>query len=981
MDTYEPTEQRWDPDMVGNHRAVIEVDTDARAVRVHVPWRRRDAGGAGKGVVLIAQGTEMPVRNVTQAAMSREAGTFVFEPEQGLGTYFLYTMPYTGDAQAHYPKLAYAPYAESADPAWKAEHGLDNADESHLMALPAARFVRMESVDDHNAFTRMEIPASDEELAGLLRRRLEEPFMLFTAERTAPIRMRHDIPAYWAVDDAGPFVGQARPGEFYVFQVGVFAAQADLQKLTVTFSDLRFGESVIPSRRLRCLNLGGTGWDGQPFSKRVDVVRGDVQALWCGVDVPPDALGATYEGEVAVGADGQQARTIAVTITVAGGPIANAGDDEPWRLSRLRWLDSTKGSEDELVRPFTAIERSGLSLRILGREIALAPRGLPSQLTSYFTPEMTGVGDVARPLLAGPLRFLVTSDNGEAAECSTDNALSVEGNEARAAWQARSKVGTFDVSVSGELEFDGNMEFSLRLSARQATSVRDISLHIPFADGAARYMTGLGRKGGPRPESFTWQWDVAKNQDAFWIGDVNVGLQVTLKDESYSRPLNTNFYHLKPLVLPESWHNAGRGSITMGPAEGGTFPVVCSSGPRTLAEGETVTFKFRLMLTPFKPLDTMGHFRTRFYHAPLEPHEIVANGANTVNIHHANDLNPYINYPFFRTDALRRYVADAHALGCRVKLYYTVRELTTRAAELFALMSLGDEVIVDGPGGGHAWLMEHLAENYIAAWHAPNVRDTSVIDGVLSRWHNHYVEGLDWLARTVGIDGVYIDDLGFGREIMKRVRRVLARHRAEPIIDLHSANQFNEKDGFAGSMNLYMEHLPYIDRLWFGEYFDYNESPEYWLVDVAGIPFGVMSEMLQDGGNPWRGMVFGMTGRLPRVKLNRAIWAFWDEFALPDSDMIGWWSPACPVRACDDRIRCTAYVSDKRVIVAVASWHAADVAVTLDIDWAALRIGPDRARLHAPPIPGFQEERSFAPGQAVPIEAGRGWLIVVEESE
>ena len=43
------------------------------------------------------------------------------------------------------------------------------------------------------------------------------------------------------------------------------------------------------------------------------------------------------------------------------------------------------------------------------------------------------------------------------------------------------------------------------------------------------------------------------------MGDVNAGLQFTLKDEHYVRPLNTNFYLSKPLVAPRSWSNNGRG--------------------------------------------------------------------------------------------------------------------------------------------------------------------------------------------------------------------------------------------------------------------------------------------------------------------------------------------------------------------------------------------------------------------------------------
>lgn len=71
----------------------------------------------------------------------------------------------------------------------------------------------------------------------------------------------------------------------------------------------------------------------------------------------------------------------------------------------------------------------------------------------------------------------------------------------------------------------------------------------------------------------------------------------------------------------------------------------------------------------------------------------------------------------------------------------------------------------------------------------------------------------------------YIDDVAFDRTVMKRVRKILERNRPEPLIDLHSANQFNPRDGYANSANLYLEHFPYLYRLWFGEYFDYNAPP------------------------------------------------------------------------------------------------------------------------------------------------------------
>jgi hypothetical protein len=489
---------------------------------------------------------------------------------------------------------------------------------------------------------------------------------------------------------------------------------------------------------------------------------------------------------------------------------------------------------------------------------------------------------------------------------------------------------------------------------------------------------GLGWKGGTRPDRLEWTWDVAKkNQDAVWVGDVGGGVQLTLKDDRYERPLNTNFYLQKPLVLPASWGNGGEGTCRLG-TEGGAYLVRCGSGRRRMERGETQRYDFRLALTPFKPIDTDAQWRTRFYHRYAPLGEIQAAGANVVNVHHATPINPWINYPFLRPTEMKAYVDEAHERGMRVKIYYTVREISNRAPELWPLRSLGHEVLSAGPGGGWAWLQEHVGSDYIPGWFVPELQDAAVVTSGISRWHNFYVEGLDWLARNVGIDGLYLDDVAFDRTTMKRVRKVLERRRPGALVDLHSANQFNPRDGFASSANLYLEHLPFIDRLWFGEYFDYDAPPDYWLVEISGVPFGLLGEMLEKGGNPWRGMLFGATSRLPWAGDPRPLWKAWDAFGLEGSRMEGWWVPDPPVRTNRTGVLATTYVKPGRALVAIASWEKEAVEVSLAIDGKALDLDLSRARLTAPAIEGFQPAASFAPADRIRVEPGRGWLLVLD---
>ena len=33
----------------------------------------------------------------------------------------------------------------------------------------------------------------------------------------------------------------------------------------------------------------------------------------------------------------------------------------------------------------------------------------------------------------------------------------------------------------------------------------------------------------------------------------------------------------------------------------------------------------------------------------------------------------------------------------------------------------------------------------------------------ISRWNNYYVQGMDWLMKNTGIDGLYLDGIGYDR--------------------------------------------------------------------------------------------------------------------------------------------------------------------------------------------------------------------------
>ena len=401
-----------------------------------------------------------------------------------------------------------------------------------------------------------------------------------------------------------------------------------------------------------------------------------------------------------------------------------------------------------------------------------------------------------------------------------------------------------------------------------------------------------------------------------------------------------------------------------------------------MKKGDTLYYNFNLLVTPFHTINTDFQWQTRFYHKYDNIDTIKAAGATVINIHHATPINPWINYPFIEFKKMKAYIDEAHSKGLKVKIYNTVREVSNRAYETFPLRSLGHEIYSAGNGGGFSWLQEHLNKDYIAAWFVPEIKDAAIINSGMSRWHNYYVEGMNWLVQHVGIDGIYLDDVAFDRVTMKRIKRALTQDNHPGIIDLHSANQYNKNDGFNNSANLYMEHFPYLSRLWFGEYFDYNKNPaDFFLTEVSGIPFGLMGEMLQDGGNAWRGMVFGMTNRMPWSENAdpRPIWKVWDEFGMQGTKMIGYWSDNCPVRTNNENVLATVYKKDKAALVSIASWADTTASVLLNIDWSKLGIDSSKASVVAPAIRNFQSPAIVKPGDYIPVEKGKGLLLIVKE--
>lgn len=833
---------------------------------------------------------------------------------------------------------------------------------------------------------------------------LNMPFYAFQELRQNPLKWFDSIP-----DSKLRTIGkpennrlEAHPGEIFVFQIGIWALKDDVSDVHIEFSDLkgRDGNSVSSSR-MTCYNTGGIDYKGNPFTKRVDIKGGRVQSMWIGIDL--DSIpGGSYKGSLSVISAGHK-QNIPLILRVSGDPVLHQGYDEGSRLSRLNWLNSTAGEDENVTKGFLPVSLTGNTISILGRSVEISENGLPASILSFFGPSNQSLIEKGTPVLDGPFRFVIEKKDGSIEKLESEKIDFIQKTPSKVIWTVRSSTPGFELELRGQMEFDGFIDYSLKLTGKGKTEVKDIRLEIPIEKKMADYMMGLGREGGVRPDEWKWRWDLSKNQDMVWIGAVNGGLRLKLKAENYVRPLINVYYKFGPLRLPPSWGNNGKGGVDI-KEKNGTILLNAYSGERSISPGEVLDYNFELLVTPFRVIDRHIKFSDRYYHgggtnASVKIDSAKKYGSNIINIHHAEDIYPFINYPYLdaNINELNELVNRVHNENMRLKLYYTTREFTKNLPEFWAFNSLNGEIVYPGPGnssttainpdGPREWYIKNLRENYIPAWYNEikegkfkGDTDLSVVSTPDSRLNNFYVAGLEWMVRNIGIDGVYIDDSALERYTLMRARKIIDRYRPEGRMDLHSWNHFNEWAGFASCLNLYMDLLPYFDLVWIGEGRDYNRAPDHWLIEVSGIPFGLPGQMLEGGGNPWRGMVYGITNRPGWIGNPPTwLWKFWDNYRFENKIMIGYWDTECPVKTSNQLIKASVYKDDNEAIIAVANWSDKKQTTALNVLWTKLGIKPEAVDIIIPEIRGFQSEQNHVELSNMVIPGKEGFLVVLRK--
>ncbi len=979
---YSVPERPWE-EWLGNHRAIIDVPYKSEVAYVNFFWRRNDKDIEKRRFIIINAQTRDTVKNIYRLDVNNENCELFFGPVEP-GTYYFYYLPFQVQEGWGGYWRDYLPRIPESSIEWIDENNLTDKGEVNYVK---AECKEIQSRQLRDSFYPMKIIATRKEKDWLINANANSKFILFPEDRKYPIKMLDNIPQKWILNPVkDKFSGFAERNEYYTFQIGLWAIE-NIEDVTLEFTSLKGKSYTIPESALTCFNTGGIDPSGNPFDIKLDVGKEKMQPLWIGVDIPRDLPSGNYQGKVIVRTKNAGQKVVDIELEVSNDILENRGDGDMWRHSRLRWLNSRAGIDDKNIAPFEPVRMSENKIILTHKEILLNNYELPA-----------GIKVFNEEILSAPIEFNIISENKKIL-FSVDKTKIKKKTSGILIKKSKQKSHSMKLTIRCEIESDGWMKYTFDIEALDDIRVDDIQLEIPYRKEIAQYIMGMGLPGSDIPEEHEYKWEGP--HDSFWIGNTEGGLYCELRGASYMGPL-LNLYKPDP---PASWYNDDRGGFRIRTDDGRKKAIVYS-GARELEKGDKLQFECAFIITPVKEINTRKQFTERHYQGFTDEkiEQFIPYGIKIISssipsqFEYDRFLEPENNPPY-NTSIFNKANDYWHSLGLRVKSYYQTREIYD-IPEIWAFRSLGTEILAGGNGGGHPWLREHYVSNYTPQWYHREdsvTTLTAILTSGESRLFNFYIEGIKWLMKETGCDGFYIDDSIFDREIVKRMKRVMYAIKPDSFLDLHSNTGFSK-----GPATQYTEYFPYIDKIWFGESFQYSKMPPAnWLVEVSGIPFGLMGDMLQLGGNQWLGMVYGMTNRLGWVTDGvycdpRNVWKVWDDFGIADSKMIGYWDESTLVSTSNEDVYATAYLKDSDIpmsvpsgdgvktnnygiLISIGNWSEEAVNVKLDINFSLTNLDPGKVVIKAPYIENFQPARTFLLDEEIPIESKKGWLLILEE--
>lgn len=278
-----------------------------------------------------------------------------------------------------------------------------------------------------------------------------------------------------------------------------------------------------------CISCHGKDYLGNSFDKLVNVKSRIETKVWFYIKAPNEECEKNIK-IVFYEKDGKILNQLDVNLKTTAKIVDEEQFNDIYSLRRLVWLNSDYAINDEVPKPFIPVNLKGKDIYVLGRKIQIDSFGLPKSICSYFTQGIK-IGKNETNILSDSISFNV--DN----QLFYNNQLDIKSQKSNVCVFAKNESNDFCLQIDAKVEFDGFVSYKMILSAKKDVNVNNVYLKIPITDYCQKYFMGLGKNGGLFDGRLDWKWSKERQQDGFWIGNINSGLKLQFLGSNYSKPL------------------------------------------------------------------------------------------------------------------------------------------------------------------------------------------------------------------------------------------------------------------------------------------------------------------------------------------------------------------------------------------------------------------------------------------------------------
>lgn len=758
--------------------------------------------------------------------------------------------------------------------------------------------------------------------------------------------------------------------EYYIVQL-VALSDFDIGKVKITTESLHSlsGEKDV-ERAVTCLNTEKIMPNGEKTVSDISLHAGVLQPLFFGINFKRAKMGEYYT-VVAIGEE-----KVRLQFKVTDELVFLSGTFDKNRLSRLGWLNSTKYLDKRPLKTFEEISVSKNVVKLTGKELTFGNDGFIEQVDFYFD-KSNGLSDeVETRLFSRPMDFVLEGQKFKY------NKVKIHSRAQTALIHADGKSRDARIDVEALVRYEGAVDYTVKITAENNFISTYADLVLAFNE--AEYAMGLGMDGG-KFKDFEYSWDNATASDSVFVGQVNAGAILKLYEKEAPLPPR-GMYNKKFKAVPEStWANYKRGSVKLTDGEN-EKSVIASAGQQVLMQGEELTFRFRLLFTPFKPLNLR-------YGLGMRPAETDVFQSTAETIAKADDCalqyialprhrsgNPYRNYPFDEYKALEKLTLSAHKHKIGLAIEYDSQTISAYAPETGAFASMGNELIYRKRGEGIPvnWIAGAIITEDVPI-SGRNERDVSYLLVPGSRMDNFFVEGVEFLTKQVKVDGILLSDTSMQRDTAERAAKCIERNRgANGMLELGFSDRYDAANGYLSAPLAYADVLPFIGRVYVETPFDFSD-PIKNIFEHSGMAFGLGGDTSSEN-SVLGSLLYGM---LPRYGKEFAtsfatkdIQKVFRDFDISTAKLRGFWDPKNPVKVDNAAVLCTSYMNGDNMIAVLYNTSNRDLTFEVGVE-NKLGYTTVGKKVVAPQIEGIQKRKRVNFGKPMKLKANSGILITV----